>query len=126
MANLVQISLVINRNTISIMSCDNSDMLVELWIGLALVTHVLGILTFITRSKFIYRSVGHWLGNEMSPCVSHHEDSVVWDKNKTKWFVVLSWIVSVFTIVHLAFGTLMFSSLFFVGSYSLIIATSVY
>jgi len=125
-ANLVQISLVINRNTISIMSCDNSDMLVELWIGLALITHGLGILTFRTRSPSVYRSVEHWLVNEFSPCASHHEENVAWNEKKTKWFVVFSWFASVFTILHLAFGTIMFSSLFFVGSYNLTTTTSVY
>jgi len=116
-ANLVQISLVINRNTIAIMSCDNSDMLVELWIGLALVTHGLGILTFFSKSPWTYRGVWHWLNNELMPCISHEDGNIVWEREETKWFIGLSWFTSVFTILHLAFGTLMFSSLFFVGAY---------
>jgi len=116
LANLVQISLVINKNTIAIMSCDNSDMLVELWIGLALVTHGLGILTFFSRSRFSYRGLWHWAGYELTPCASHKKQHIAWDEEENKWFVGWSWLTSVFTILHLSFGTLMFSSLFFVGT----------
>jgi hypothetical protein len=125
-ANLAQLSFVINRNTIAIMSCDNSDMLVELWIGLAMVTHTFGVLTFFSRSPPLYfkphinarkrvYNPRRWLHSEFRPCAVHDEEKVIWGP-ENRWFVGLSWFITLFTILHLSFGTLMFSSLYFVGT----------
>jgi len=47
----------INFYSVSVMSCDYSDILVEMWIVAALVTHIFGILTFLTRAKTTYAGV---------------------------------------------------------------------
>jgi hypothetical protein len=119
LGNLAQLSFIINQNTIAIMSCDNSDMLVELWIGLSMVTHMFGTVTFFSRSSALYRNVRtlrYWLNSELSPCAFHEVVELEW-RNENKRFIVASWLTSVFTLYHLAFGTLMFSSLFFVGTW---------
>jgi hypothetical protein len=116
-ANLAHLSYIINRNTICIMSCDNSDMLVELWIGMALITHALGTATLFSRSRPLYRRIRdwrRWLKNEFSPCAAHKEEKIRWNKENVR-FIVFSWLTTVFTICHLGFGTIMFSSLYFVG-----------
>ncbi|KAH8594675.1 hypothetical protein B0O99DRAFT_687453 [Bisporella sp. PMI_857] len=115
-SNLAHASFVINRNTIAIMSCDNSDMLVELWIGLALVTHGFGIATFRSRSARLYRNARKMVKSELTPCAVREDEPVVWYKENNKRFVGFSWFITLFTILHLSFGTLMFSSLFFVGT----------
>lgn len=120
-ANLAQLSFIINRNTIVIMSCDNRYMLVELWIGLAVVTHLGGIAAFFSRSPPLYvtprqglYALRRWARNEFSPCAVCAE-RVVWDRENS-WFVALSWFVTLFTVLHLTFGTLIFSSLYFIGT----------
>ena len=105
LGNLAEISYRININTICIMSCDNSDMLVELWIGLAMVTHMLGTATFFSRSQRLYThktTVGYWLGNEFKPCKFHEDAQLEWDE-ENMWFMIFSWLTSVFTLCHLAF-----------------------
>ena len=53
-ANLADLCRTIALKTISVMSCDFSDVVVELWIGLAIPAHLGGIITFYRRYKMAY------------------------------------------------------------------------
>lgn len=111
----------LNFYSVSVMSCDYSDILVEMWVAAALFTHLFGVLTFLTRAETSYAEVvskrrwwKDWYRNEFRTCVKHTEHQLAWS-NENTGFIVLSYITSVFTIIHLAYGTLQFSSMFFVG-----------
>jgi hypothetical protein len=123
-ANLADLCRIIALNTIAVMSCDFSDVLVELWIGLAIITHLSGIITFSMRSKMVYhgrteprstyRRIREWLRNEFSPCVTHTKHELKGEE-ENRWFIVWSFFTSVYTMVHLTTGILILSSLSFVG-----------
>jgi hypothetical protein len=123
-ANLAHLCRTIALNTIAVVSCDFSDVLVELWIGLALVTHRCGIITFSRRSKIVYhgrteprsayRRITEWLRNEFSPCATHTKHELKWEE-ENRWFIVCSFFTSVYTMIHLTAGILILSSLSFVG-----------
>lgn len=119
--NLGQLCWTINLYSVSVMSCDYSDILVEMWILAALITHFLGVMTFLTRAQTSYtegvsmrRWWKDWHRNEFRTCVKHTAHRLTW-KRENKKFIILSWCTSVFTIIHLAYGTIQFSSMFFVG-----------
>jgi hypothetical protein len=129
-ANLATMSWTLARNTISTMSCDDSDILAELWIGLALFTHLFGIITFVSRAeigvdceerdaKWNFRKARLWLGlvREFRLCVNQQPLQTTWGKENWKFFF-WSWLAAFYTVAHLAFGTLVFSSLSFVGECS--------
>jgi len=112
------------------MSCDDSDTLAELWIGLALFTHLFGIITFISRAeigvdgeernaKWNFRKARQWLGlvREFRLCVNQQPLQTTWGKENWVFFF-WSWLAAFYTVAHLAFGTLVFSSLSFVGECS--------
>jgi hypothetical protein len=114
----------INFYSVSVMSCDYSDILVEMWIVAALVTHLFGVLTFITRAETNYSGVTSkyrwwkdWYRNEFCTCIKHTNHELIWKRENTA-FIVMSYITSVFTVIHLAYGTLQFSSMFFVGMFN--------
>jgi hypothetical protein len=117
-ANLVDLCRSIALKTISVMSCDWSDTIVPLWIGLAVFAHLFGIITFSRRYKMVYpggtEKIRKRLQYEFTPCVmhTHHENDWI-DQNR--WFVVWSFLTSLYTTVHLTAGILIFSSLSFVG-----------
>jgi hypothetical protein len=126
-ANLATMSWTLARNTISTMSCDDSDTLAELWIGLVLFTHLFGIITLVSRAeievdgeerdvKWKFRKVRHWLRlvREFRLCVNQQPLQITWGEENWKFFF-WSWLAAFYTVAHLAFGTLVFSSLSFVG-----------
>jgi hypothetical protein len=119
--NLGFLCATINFYSVSVMSCDYSDILVEMWIVAALFTHLFGVLTFLTRARTSYSDVvskrrwwKDWRRNEFRTCIKHTDHKLKW-KDENTAFIIMSWITSVFTIIHLAYGTLQFSSMFFVG-----------
>jgi hypothetical protein len=119
--NLGFLCATINLYSVSVLSCDYSDILVEMWILAALVTHLFGVLTFLTRAQTSYSDVvsrrrwwKDWRRNEFRTCIKHTDHKLEWRPENTA-FIVMSWVTSVFTIIHLAYGTLQFSSMFFVG-----------
>ncbi|KAH8816382.1 hypothetical protein F5884DRAFT_852825 [Xylogone sp. PMI_703] len=116
LCNIAQICYEINLKTIAVMSCDNSDMLVELWVGLAMVTHGLGVAAFFTRSRRLHRNCTEWLAYEVTASEFMPQKRLRWDPESNWKFIAFSWITTVFTVCHLAFGTLLFSSLMFVGT----------
>jgi hypothetical protein len=130
-ANLATLSWTLGWNTISTMSCDDSDTLVELWIGLAIIAHILGIVTFFRRARIhvdrdedtsrsrlgrMARKARDWLGliREFKLCVNQGALNVTWDQESGS-FAFWSWIAALYTIAHLIFGTLVLSSLSFIG-----------
>jgi hypothetical protein len=122
-ANLASLSWTLTLNTIAVTSCD-SDMLVQLWIGCAIFTHIFGIATFVTGSetkyyqpnqpKSIWGRVREWLQAESSPCATHPKYTLC-RKKMNKWFIVFSWLASTYTLTHIGFGVTVLSSLSFVG-----------
>jgi hypothetical protein len=119
-ANLADLCRSIALNTISVMSCDFSDTIVPLWIGLAIFAHLGGIITFSTRHTMVYHggtetTIRKRLRYEFTPCVTHTNHTIDW-KDQTRVFVVWSFLTSLYTTVHLTAGILIFSSLSFVGT----------
>lgn len=126
LANLSTLCWDLARKTIPVMSCD-SDELTYLWVGLALITHILGIITFFARAKLPLsnktKGVRAWISrrvalvHEFSTCArSCNETKFELEWGKENWkFIISSWIAAAYTVAHLAFGTLVFSSLAFVG-----------
>lgn len=112
-ANLVDLCRTIALKTISVMSCDFSDVVVELWIGLAIPAHLGGLITFTRRYKMAYP--GAWLRYEFTPCATHTSHGPKLEPKENRAFIVWSFLTSVYTVVHLTAGTLIFSSLSFVG-----------
>jgi hypothetical protein len=126
--NLAQLSWTLALNTISTMSCDDSDTLVELWIALAIIAHFLGIITFFSRAEIKvserekhshFRRARHWYGllREGRLCVNQEHLDFTWGNENLK-FAIWSWLAAVYTVAHLTFGTAVLSSLSFVGEYS--------
>jgi hypothetical protein len=125
--NLALLCRSIALETISVMSCDFSDTIVPLWIGLAVVAHLGGIITFSRRYKLvhpnkennkektIHERIRRWLRYEFSLCKTHREHKSKWEQGENRGFVVWSFLTSIYTTVHLASGILIFSSLSFVG-----------
>jgi hypothetical protein len=120
--NLAVLCRSIALETISVMSCDFSDTIVPLWIGLAVFAHLGGIITFSKRYELVYpsqmkttyRRIRRWLRYEFSLCKTHKDhESKWWQENRG--FVVWSFLTSIHTTVHLTAGILIFSSLSFVG-----------
>lgn len=127
LANLSTLCWDLARKTIPVMSCD-SDELSYLWVGLALITHILGIITFFTRARFPIsekrKGVRAWISrraalvHEFSTCArSCNETKFELEWGDENWkFIISSWVAAIYTVAHLAFGTLVFSSLAFVGT----------
>ena len=126
--NLAYLCRSIALETISVMSCDFSDIIVPLWIGLALFAHLGGIITFSRRYKLVHTSrmkttngrirngrIRRWLRYEFSSCKTHKDHENKWEKEGSRAFVVWSFLTSIYTTVHLTAGILIFSSLSFVG-----------
>lgn len=119
--NLGVLCATINLYSVSVMSCDYSDIAVEMWIVAALFTHILGVVTFYTRARTTYSDVvpkrpwwRRWLRKEFRTCIKHTCHKLEWKPENTA-FIIMSWATSVFTIIHLSYGTLQFSSMYFVG-----------
>jgi len=137
--NLMQLSWQLTLNTIAVTSCD-SDMLVQLWIGCAIFTHIFGIATFLTGTKipgqqqdrarsfwrrmgarllwgikcFRCSSIKEWLYWETIPCAAHPELTRR-GKKQNKKFIFFSWLASTYTLTHVGFGVTVLSSLAFVS-----------
>jgi hypothetical protein len=123
-ANLANLSWTLTLNTIAVTSCD-SDMLVELWIGCAIFTHIFGVATFLTGSEMKYCDenkkhtsawgwVREWLRAESSPSATHPRFTLS-RRKQNKWFIFFSWLASTYTLTHIGFGVTVLSSLSFVG-----------
>lgn len=129
-ANLATMSWTLGLNTIAVISCDDSDSLVELWIALAIFAHLFGIITFFSRAEIhtdrrerasisVFQKARDWLSLiwEFKLCVNQKPLNVTWGEENWK-FAFWSWFAAGYTVAHLLFGTLVFSSLSFVGQCS--------
>ena len=117
-ANLADICRTVAFNAISVMSCDWSDVVVELWIALALPAYGCGIYTFYRRYKMSHP--GAWLQYELTLCATHKSQGIRLETEESRAFVVCSFVTSVYTIIRLAAGTLILSSLSLIGMLSLL------
>ena len=117
-ANLADRCRNVALNAISVMSCDFSDVVVELWIALALPAYLAGIITFYRRYKMTHP--GAWLRYEVTLCATHKSQGIRLENEESRAFIVWSFITSVYTVIHLAAGTLIFSSLSLVGMLTLL------
>jgi hypothetical protein len=125
--NLASLSWTLTLNTIAVTSCD-SDMLVELWIGCAIFTHIFGVATLATGSERKYCDEDHptsiwgrireWFWWESSPCATHPKYTLR-RKEQNKWFIFFSWLASTYTLTHIGFGVTVLSSLSFVGMFTI-------
>lgn len=115
--------------TVNTISCDTIYMPL-LWAALTPGLHVLGMIALRLRTEVVLdgdreQNLGWsntdlrtWLFNkarhEFSPCARHDKLKLQW-KNETHLYVLVSWWASVCTATHLLFGTIVLSSLVFMG-----------
>lgn len=91
--------------------------IVLIWMCLAIFIHVLGAVVLRLRMKLIVESpprISTALQNEFLLSAYHPEGRLAF-RQESYWFISLSWATSVATIIHIAMGTLVFSSLLFIN-----------
>lgn len=92
--------------------------IVLIWMCLAIFTHILGAMTLRLRVKLnVDNPVGisTALKNEFLLSAYHPEGRLLF-MQESYWFISLSWVTSVATIIHIGMGTLVLSSLLFINS----------
>ena len=90
---------------------------VLIWMCLAIFVHVLGAVVLRLRMKLNVENspgISTALKNEFILSAYHPEGWLAF-RQESYWFIFLSWATSVATIIHLAMGTLAFSSLLFIN-----------
>lgn len=121
------------ENAITTISCDISDMVLALWVALAVVTHVLGILTFFSRARLQttattrrrrIRRIFEWMKNRLA-LVEEFIHSANQSDLPLEWgsqnrnFKLWSSCAAIYTVGHILFGSLVLFSLSFVGMFNI-------
>lgn len=127
MANVGSMAWDLALRGVPVMSCD-SDMVVGLWIRLAAVTYSLLVSTFHSRlrlhnrvslrRKLLLKSF--WkecVKREFRAAANQTPLEATWIPETWRFFIV-SWITTIYTVVHLSFGILALSSLSFIGKHN--------
>jgi hypothetical protein len=121
-ANTVTASWYTGQWSISTADCP-ADYLPLLWLCFSACVHIGNVLTLhlrseIIRNPYVGRSlkgrVTEWICNEFSPCVIQDKLQLIM-KKETILFMSLSWLASVGMVGYVVYGTVVFSSLMFVG-----------
>ena len=92
--------------------------IVLIWMCLAIFIHILGAVVLRLRVKLIVENplgISTALKNEFLLC-AYHPGSRLEFRQESYWFIILSWFTSVATIIHIAMGTMVLSSLLFINS----------
>ncbi|RYC62417.1 hypothetical protein CHU98_g3790 [Xylaria longipes] len=130
-ANLVQVSWELGTHTVISFSSDNSY-LPLLWYLLTLIIHIFGTMAVYVRvslrsdSGFLYQKM-NWTGWALVQSMwakacqefklsGHQPVAVLRLRKEMPVFFLFSWITSTGTIVHIIYGTMLFSGTLFVGA----------
>lgn len=68
------------------------------------------------EDSVLKRLWGFLITKELVPCATNHYVSCITGRMESKTFLVTAWLESTFTILHVVFGTLVFSGTLFVGT----------
>ncbi|KAK5138136.1 hypothetical protein LTR08_004831 [Meristemomyces frigidus] len=123
-ANLVVVSWQLSVRTTSVMSLETTY-LPLLWAFLAVVVHFMGAGAVWLRLRLSNTAPG--IDNPDRPYIlevlrrefqlsGSHDGTKLEYKKESYWFVALSWSTSLGTVLHIIFGTLMFSSTIFIST----------
>lgn len=96
--------------------------LLPLWTALAVVIHLVGVFALYLRVRLRkvsggergggWRGRGFWLADEAVP--SLFQSPKIWElRRENIWFQITTWLLSIGTVAHTVFGTLILSSLLF-------------
>lgn len=99
---------------------------VLIWMCLAIFIHILGAVVLRLRMKLIVESsprISAALRNE-SLLSAHQPEGRLTVRQESYWFIALSWATSIATILHIAMGTLNFSSLLFINTQDALLIVS--
>ncbi|KAH8672260.1 hypothetical protein BGZ61DRAFT_497452 [Ilyonectria robusta] len=105
--NAVNNSIQVGTMSISSVMSD-FDFFAALWLFLGVAVHIFSCFVLRLRLREIFCT-------EFFPCAAKQYDVRIVTFQETKKFLVAAWWESTFTILHVVFGTLVFSSLLFLG-----------
>ncbi|KAL2059595.1 hypothetical protein ABVK25_000888 [Lepraria finkii] len=118
LAAIYNIAMVTYSLSIQTYSVSNQYVpIVLIWICLAIFIHILGAVALRLRVKLIVKNplgISTALKNEFLLSAYHPESRLAFQQ-ESYWFISLSWATSVATIIHIAMGTLVLSSLLFIN-----------
>ena len=118
LAAIYNIAMVTYSLSIQTYSVSNQYVpIVLIWICLAIFIHILGAVALRLRVKLIVENplgISTALKNEFLLSAYHPEGRLAFQQ-ESYWFISLSWATSVATIIHIAMGTLVLSSLLFIN-----------
>lgn len=92
--------------------------IVLIWMCVAIVIHIAGAVALRLRVKLTTKNplgISTALKNEFLLSAYHPEAQLAF-RQESYWFILLSWTTSVGTIVHIAIGTMVLSSLLFINT----------
>ena len=92
--------------------------IVLLWMCLAVFIHIMGAVALRLRMKLIVENplgISAALKNEFLLSAYQPGGQLAF-RQESYWFIALSWAISVATIIHIAMGTMVLSSLLFINS----------
>lgn len=100
--------------------------IVLIWMCLAIFIHILGAVVLRLRMKLIAENspgISTALKNEFL-LSAHHSEGRLTFRQESYWFILLPWATSVATIIHIAMGTLVLSSLLFIDVHDALFVVS--
>ena len=115
-SNLAMVTYSLSIRTYSVSS--QYVPIVLIWMCLAILIHILGALALRLRVKLIVENpfgISTALRNEFLLSTYHPGGRLAF-RQESYWFISLSWATSVATIIHIAMGTMVLSSLLFINS----------
>lgn len=99
-----------------------TQFLPSMWVVLAIVIHMFGTTAIALRMKLTLRNalkpktaIKKRFHEEFNLC-AHHSKAQLTLHPETNSFILFSWLTSMGTILHIIFGTLVFSSMLFIAS----------
>lgn len=116
-ANVMLLTYQLGVHAIVIFS-PRTIILMPLWTALAVVIHLAGVFALYLRVRLLEmtdkkrRRGGFWVPDEFVPSI--FQSPKIWEwRTENIWFQVTTWMLSVGTVAHTLFGTLILSSLLF-------------
>ncbi|KAJ5605559.1 hypothetical protein N7510_008340 [Penicillium lagena] len=122
-ANVYTTAFYMGSWTINTISCGDNWYPLS-WAVTTLIIHIFGSWCLALRVNTTKKNKGsrnqaerwfcRWIRHEITPCITHEKLELTW-KPESYLFVAISWWTSLLTVVHLIWGTVVFSSIQFIG-----------
>ena len=118
LAAIINVAMVTYSLSIKTYSVSNQYVpMFLIWMCLAIFIHILGAVALRLRVKLLIENpsgISTALKNEFLLSAYHPKGRLAF-RQESYWFIFLSWATSVGTIIHIAIGTLVLSSLLFIN-----------